>query len=174
MKTAAFFLFAMLALAAAVTPAAAAQDSTIGQKVDDATITTKVKAKLVAEHASSLVKVNVDTQDGVVRLRGTVPTAADKAKAGDLARLTAGVRSVVNQLTVETAAAGHESPSASPGGAFAGRHTMTGEVTDVDTTHGRVKVRTAEGELQLHFPPSTLRTMKPGDHVTVELGVRKD
>jgi len=177
MKTLVLALSLLLGLTAVV-PIAQAQDTTIGQKVDDATITTKVKAKLAAEHPGSLVKINVDTTNGVVRLRGTVPTLADKRKAEELAKLTDGVRRVVSELTVQSAAsdrpATHESPAASPSTAFMGRHTMTGEVTDVDSTHGRVKLKTAEGDLQLHFPPSTLATIKRGDRVTVEMGVRKE
>ena len=173
MKTLVLALSLLLGLTAVV-PIAQAQDTTIGQKVDDATITTKVKAKLAAEHPGSLVKINVDTTNGVVRLRGTVPTLADKRKAEELAKLTDGVRRVVSELTVQSAAAAPDSPAASPSSAFVGRHTMTGEVTDVDTTHGRVKLKTAEGDLQLHFPPSTLATIKRGDRVTVEMGVRKE
>jgi hypothetical protein len=177
MTTIVFLLFGMLAFSALTAPAPA-QDTSIGTKVDDATITTKVKAKLVAERPGNLVKVNVDTQAGLVRLRGTVPALEDKRKAEELARLTAGVRGVVNELTVEGRAAQQpavsDTPSASPATAFAGRHTMTGEVTDIDATHGRVTIRTREGDLQLHFPAATLQTLKRGDRVTVDLGVRKD
>lgn len=173
MKTVVFVLSLLVGLAAVV-PGAQAQDSTIGQKVDDATITTKIKAKLTAERPANLVKVNVDTTNGIVRLRGTVPTLEDKRKAEELARMTDGVRRVVSELTVQGAAAAPDAPAASPSSAFVGRHTMTGEVTDVDTTHGRVKLKTAEGDLQLHFPPSTLATIKKGDRLTVELGIRKE
>jgi hypothetical protein len=177
MKT--FVLALSLALGiVAVVPIVRAQDSTVGQKVDDAAITTKVKTKLVAERPGNLVKVNVDTTDGVVRLRGTVPTLEDKRRAEELAKLTAGVKNVVNELTVQSAAADQPStrdaPAASPATTFVGRHTMSGEVTDVDATHGRVTLRTAEGDLQLHFPPTTLQTIKRGDRLTVELGVRKE
>ena len=90
--------------------AAYAADRTVGEKVDDAAITAKVKTELATERAKDLVSVNVDTNDGVVHLQGTVPTAADKAKAERLARATSGVRAVSNDLTVT-----ESSPSASPG-----------------------------------------------------------
>jgi hypothetical protein len=177
MKTAGLLLVLALALSA-LAPAARAQDTTIGQKVDDATITARVKAKLVADRPANLVKVNVDTQDGVVRLRGTVPTLDDRLQAQELARLTPGVRSVVNELTVQGRTAQEpalrDAPAASPAGAFAGRHTMVGEVTDIDATHGRATVRTSEGDLQLHFPPATLQTLRRGDRVSVDLGIRKE
>jgi hypothetical protein len=54
-----------------------------------------------------------------------------------------------------------------------GRHTMTGEVTDVDHGTGKVELRTAEGDLHLHFPPSALRDVKRGDRLAVELAVRE-
>jgi hypothetical protein len=177
MKTFVLALSLVLGIVA-VAPIVRAQDSTVGQKVDDAAITAKVKTKLVAERPGNLVKVNVDTTDGVVRLRGTVPTLEDRRRAEELAKLTAGVKNVVNELTVQGAAADQPSPrdapAASPATTFVGRHTMSGEVTDVDATHGRVTLRTAEGDLQLHFPPSTLQTIKRGDRLTVELGVRKE
>ncbi len=58
-----------VALAAGAMPVARAQDRTVGDRVDDATITGAVKAKLVAERASSAVAVDVDTRDGVVHLQ---------------------------------------------------------------------------------------------------------
>jgi len=177
MKTVVMLLSVLLACCAVPAPARA-QDTTIGQKVDDAAVTARVKAKLVSDSARNLVKVNVDTDNGVVRLRGTVPTDEDRRKAEELARLTAGVRGVVNELTVEGRAAQEpatrDAASASPVSAFTGRHTMTGEITDVDTTHGRVTVRTSEGDLQLHFPPATLQTLRRGDRVSVDLAVRKE
>ena len=86
---------------------AGAADTKIGQKVDDTAIHTKVKAKLGTEHAKNLVRVNVDVKDGVVELKGTVPTEADKAEAERLARATDGVKEVKNELVIA-------SPSASP------------------------------------------------------------
>src|SRR5262245_45154086 len=79
-------LGAMLALATIGLPAHA-QDRTIGERVDDAAITAKVKAKLVADRAGNLVKVNVETKDGMVTLLGTVPKPEDKARAEELTRL---------------------------------------------------------------------------------------
>jgi osmotically-inducible protein OsmY len=83
-----------------------------GGKVDDAKITTKVKAKLSKDQVKNLVKVDVDTKDGVVHLQGSVPTEKDKAEAERLARDTEGVVSVTNDLKV--AASKGSSPAASP------------------------------------------------------------
>ena len=102
----------VLMLVAAPTLVAYAADTSVGTKVDDTGITTKVKAKLTAERAKNLVSVHVDTTDGVVHLQGTVPTEADKAEAERLARATDGVKDVQNNLTV--AGGTTSSPSGSP------------------------------------------------------------
>lgn len=69
-------------------------------KAEDAKTTTKVKAKLTKEQAKNLVSVNVDTKDGVVHLKGTVPNEQAKAEAEKLAKDTEGVLSVTNDLKV--------------------------------------------------------------------------
>jgi hyperosmotically inducible protein len=69
-------------------------------KAEDAKITTTVKAKLTKEQAKNLVKVNVDTKDGVVHLKGTVPNEQAKTEAEQLAKDTDGVVSVTNDLKV--------------------------------------------------------------------------
>ena len=93
------------AVTAGVPPAVQAQGRTAGQIVDDAAITTALKAKLVKERAKNLVAVNVDTDHGVVHLKGTVPTERDRAEAERLARATKGVVDVKNDLLVDAAAA---------------------------------------------------------------------
>ncbi len=54
---------------------------TAGRNVDDATITTSVKTKLAADKVSSLTRVDVDTNNGVVSLNGVVNSPAQKARA---------------------------------------------------------------------------------------------
>jgi osmotically-inducible protein OsmY len=73
---------------------------TAGQAVDDTTIGTKLKAALVADPDLSAMKINVDTTQGNVRLKGEVKNVAAWRKAGDLARKIEGVKSVDNQLVV--------------------------------------------------------------------------
>jgi len=69
---------------------------TAGQNVDDATITAKVKSKLVAEKAANLTRIDVDTNNGTVYLNGVVETDEQKTRAHQLAHEVAGVKSVVN------------------------------------------------------------------------------
>jgi osmotically-inducible protein OsmY len=72
-----------------------------GRNIDDATITTEVKAKLTAESAANLTRVNVNTTNGQVSLVGNVPTPADRARAEQLARSVKGVQKVANNLQVD-------------------------------------------------------------------------
>jgi osmotically-inducible protein OsmY len=74
---------------------------TAGQNVDDATITSEVKAKLAAEKAATLTKIDVDTDRGTVYLTGTVDTAEMRARAEQVARSVKHVAGVVNNLTVK-------------------------------------------------------------------------
>jgi hyperosmotically inducible periplasmic protein len=82
-----------------VAPAAAeTEDRLLGQRLKDVAITAVVKARLVAAHPASAVRVDVDTDEGVVRLRGTVPDETEWAEAQRIADGTPGVRRVWNEL----------------------------------------------------------------------------
>ena len=73
---------------------------TAGRNVDDATLTASVKAQLVADKAANLVRVDVDTNNGVVYLNGTVDSNDQRERAEQLARRVDGVKRVVNNLQV--------------------------------------------------------------------------
>jgi len=73
----------------------------VGANIEDATITTTVKSKLVAEKVSNLTRVDVDTNSGTVYLNGTVESAEQKTRAEQLAWQAKGVKSVVNNLQVQ-------------------------------------------------------------------------
>lgn len=75
--------------------------ATTGAAVTDGWITTKVKAKFADETVLKGSDINVDTADHVVTLRGTVPSAAAKARAAAIAGGTEHVARVVNQLVVK-------------------------------------------------------------------------
>jgi hyperosmotically inducible protein len=66
----------------------------------DATLTTKVKTKFLADTGVSGLRIDVDSKNGVVTLTGTVPTAAEKRRAIELAKNTDGVKSVTDRLKV--------------------------------------------------------------------------
>lgn len=73
---------------------------TAGQAVDDATIGTRLKAALAADPELSAMKINVDTLQGNVKLKGSVKSMKEWRKAGELARSIDGVKSVDNQLVI--------------------------------------------------------------------------
>ncbi|HJV24672.1 MAG TPA: BON domain-containing protein [Aromatoleum sp.] len=71
--------------------------------MDDATITTKVKAALVESKDVKAREVNVETYRGVVQLSGFVATQAEAQKAGEIARGIKGVQSVKNDIRIKPA-----------------------------------------------------------------------
>jgi osmotically-inducible protein OsmY len=72
-----------------------------GDKMSDASITTGVKTGLADEPLLRESSIDVDTNDHVVTLKGTVASAAAKARAAAIAGDTKGVTRVVNQLLVK-------------------------------------------------------------------------
>jgi len=74
--------------------------SKTGEKIDDAWITTKVNWFFVGEDALKGSHINVDTKQNVVTLKGTVPNAAARARAKELAAGAEGVKTVVDEMTI--------------------------------------------------------------------------
>jgi hyperosmotically inducible protein len=87
----------VLAVYACETPAG----RTAGQVVDDATITTKVKAKLLEDSVLSGFAISVNTFEGEVTLNGAVDSVKVKERAGLLSRSVNGVREVHNLLKIK-------------------------------------------------------------------------
>jgi hyperosmotically inducible protein len=67
----------------------------------DSTITTKLKAKYLAEKGIPSTAISVSTYEGTVTLTGTVASKEQAAAAGRIAANTAGVKKVDNKLTVK-------------------------------------------------------------------------
>lgn len=72
----------------------------VGSAIDDAGITAKVKAALAVDPALSASRIDVHTENGVVRLDGPAPDDAAKARATVLAAAPQGVRGVDNRLSL--------------------------------------------------------------------------
>lgn len=90
-----FMAFALLSAAGcASTPT---QEGT-GEYVDDAVITTKVKAAIFNESTLKSTEIKVETFKGFVQLSGFVSSRAEIDKAIELARGVKGVRSVKNDM----------------------------------------------------------------------------
>ncbi|HET7219104.1 MAG TPA: BON domain-containing protein [Vicinamibacterales bacterium] len=71
----------------------------------DPGITTAVKSKFAADDTVKANRIDVDTKDKVVTLKGEVQSAAARARAVELAKSTEGVRDVVDSMTVVPEAA---------------------------------------------------------------------
>jgi osmotically-inducible protein OsmY len=102
MKYARAIAFAVLAGATIVTTGCAVVrgQEGVGAYVDDATITTSVKAKMVEDKTVDAGAIKVETLNGAVSLSGFAKSNAEKAQAEYLARNTRGVREVLNKLIV--------------------------------------------------------------------------
>jgi len=90
----------VLALLWIISGCQAITGETLGEQIDDTTITTSVKTKLAAEKGATLTRVEVDTNRGVVQLSGTVASASERTMAENVARSVSGVKSVKNNLQV--------------------------------------------------------------------------
>jgi hyperosmotically inducible periplasmic protein len=83
-------------------PPAPAVEKRRDDKVIDPMVTAKVKTKFAADDLVKAHTINVDTdRDGVVTLRGTVPSEAAHVRAIEITKMTDGVRKVNDQLKVE-------------------------------------------------------------------------
>ena len=93
-----FFAAFMLSLAGC---ASTAKHEGTGEYVDDAVITTKVKAAIVAEPTLKATEINVETYKGTVQLSGFVSSTAAATKAAEVTRGVKGVQSVKNDLRLK-------------------------------------------------------------------------
>ena len=100
-----------VALGLALSPVAAytagdkdAKKESVTQKakeaIDDATITTKIKAEFAKDKQVSAMKIHVDTDKGVVKLTGTAKSPAEADKAVTIAKKVKGVSSVHNEIKI--------------------------------------------------------------------------
>ena len=68
--------------------------------ITPAAVTAKIKSKMALDDLVKARNIDVDTNGTVVTLTGTVHSAAERARAVQLARETAGVTSVTDHITV--------------------------------------------------------------------------
>lgn len=78
----------------------ARHQQTVGSYVDDAGITTAVKAKMAEDKSVAATSISVETLNGVVQLSGFAKSVTEKTQAGMLARNTKNVREVRNNIVV--------------------------------------------------------------------------
>lgn len=78
----------------------ARHQQSVGSYVDDAGITTAVKAKYAEDKTVAATSISVETMKGVVQLSGFAKSQAEKDRAESLARDTKGVMGVKNSIVV--------------------------------------------------------------------------
>jgi hyperosmotically inducible protein len=96
------YSFGVVLLVALLSGCTSITGETMGQSVDDTTITTTVKSKLAVDKTSSLARIGVETTRGTVQLTGVVESAAIKDKAAQVARSVDGVKNVINNLQIQS------------------------------------------------------------------------
>ena len=74
---------------------------TVGETIDDATITTRVKTAFVNDPTVGALRIDVDTFKGVVTLSGRVKSKQEEAQAIALAKKIRGVVDVKSTLQIE-------------------------------------------------------------------------
>jgi len=70
------------------------------QALNDGALTAKIKSKMALDDTVKALSIDVDSKDGVVTLSGTVGSQAERDKAVELARDTAGVTRVTDRLVI--------------------------------------------------------------------------
>ncbi|NRF68158.1 BON domain-containing protein [Aquincola sp. S2] len=73
---------------------------TVGEYIDDAAITTQVKAKFVEAKSVDAASIKVETLNGEVMLSGFAKNATEKSDAERIARDVKGVKRVKNEIAV--------------------------------------------------------------------------
>ena len=73
---------------------------TVGAYVDDAAITTKIKAHFIDNKDVDALSIKVETLNGTVMLSGFAKNATEKTTAESIARKTEGVKAVKNEIAI--------------------------------------------------------------------------
>lgn len=74
--------------------------SSVGQYVDDATITTRVKARFAEDPQVNAMRISVETLNGTVQLSGFAANETEKARAAQVAKGVPEVKEVRNSIVV--------------------------------------------------------------------------
>ena len=101
-RTTTFVALAAAALMAIATPGCSVTrgQSTVGEYVDDAALTARVKARWVESHDVDAAVIHVQTLNGEVMISGFAKDAKEKFEAERLARETPGVKAVRSEIVI--------------------------------------------------------------------------
>jgi osmotically-inducible protein OsmY len=78
----------------------AVQDRTVGEGIDDAAASQRVKARLLGADSSAFAEVDVEVANGALLLSGVVPTEEHRIAAETIARSVRSLDYVYNELVV--------------------------------------------------------------------------
>ena len=73
---------------------------TVGAYIDDTTITTQIKARMVDDKSVDAASISVETLKGTVQLSGFAKSAEEKERAEAIARRVNGVKAVQNSIAI--------------------------------------------------------------------------
>ncbi|MBA2413395.1 MAG: BON domain-containing protein [Burkholderiaceae bacterium] len=107
--------------------------NTAANVVDNAALTTKVKAALLADEMVKGTQINVDSNAGVVTLNGAVDSATHMQRAEQVTRGVSGVSRVQNNLTASATTAPSTMSTTPPASTTTPPSSMT---TPTDTKRG--------------------------------------
>ena len=93
----------MMALIVVLPLLVSACGKTVGETIDDATITTRVKTALLNDPVVAGLKIDVDTTKGIVTMSGIVRSRDEEQRAVQIARGVPGVHDVKSTLQVQAA-----------------------------------------------------------------------
>jgi hyperosmotically inducible protein len=122
-----------------------------GETIDDAAITTKVKAALIDNDLVNAGEVNVNTYRGVVQLSGFVDSNEEKTQATQAAKSVGGVKEVRNDLKVQgegTQVADRSAGAVVDDSALTAK-VKTALISDETTKGTQINVETRDGVVQL-------------------------
>jgi osmotically-inducible protein OsmY len=77
--------------------------SSVGQYVDDAAISTRVKARFAEDSGVSAMRIQVESLNGTVQLAGFATSQAEKDRAAQIARAVPEVKELRNNIIVRAA-----------------------------------------------------------------------
>jgi hyperosmotically inducible protein len=117
-----------------------------GEQVDDAALLTSVKSALVSNPVTEAGEINVDVNRGTVKLSGFVDTQEEKSKAGDVARGVDGVKTVQNDIAVQTK---NSSTGEVIDDSVLTTKVKTALITSSETKAHQINVETKQGVVQL-------------------------
>jgi hyperosmotically inducible periplasmic protein len=144
------------------------------QAIDDSTITANVKAALVQDPATRSRNISVNTIHGTVELTGFVDSRSERDEAARDAGSIGGVRSVDDELQINSGGAGGPIVGSVPDDRTISDEVRSALASNPETQSSRIKVTTSEGVVQLAgFVDSNNERISAGNVAGSVQGVRR-